>query len=92
MVCPPREATPGWRCRCGKSRPWRWLAIPTTNAVALSRFVTAGVAFGVFLAARAAVICRRRRQQAHAAIAARADYEHAALLRGDVLRGTFRAL
>ena len=52
-------------------------------------FVTAGIAFGVFLAARAAVRRHRRRQCAHAAIAARADYEHAAIMPGDNWRGTF---
>jgi hypothetical protein len=45
--------------------------------------------YGAFLAARAAVRCHRRRQCAHAAIAARADYEHAAIMRGDNWRGTF---
>jgi hypothetical protein len=52
-------------------------------------FVAAGIAYCVFLGARAAVRCHRRRQWAHAAIAARADYEHAAIMRGDNWRGTF---
>jgi hypothetical protein len=52
-------------------------------------FVAAGVAFGLFLAARAAVRRHHLRQWEHAAIAARADYEHAAIMRGDVWRGTF---
>jgi len=47
-------------------------------------FVAAGIAFGAFLAARAAVRRHRRRQRAHAAIAARADFEHAAIMRGNV--------
>jgi hypothetical protein len=46
-------------------------------------FVAAGIAFGAFIAARAAVRRHRRRQCAHAAIAARADFEHAAIMRGD---------
>jgi hypothetical protein len=52
-------------------------------------FLTAGVAYGVFLAARAAVRRHRRRQWAHAAIDARADYKHWLLMRGDEWRGTF---
>jgi transposase len=52
-------------------------------------FVAAGIAFGVFLAARAAIRCHRRRQCVHDAISARADYEHRALMAGDVWRGTF---
>ena len=52
-------------------------------------FVAAGVAFGVFLAARAAIRRHRRRQLAHAAIAARANYEHWLLMSGDEWHGTF---
>jgi hypothetical protein len=52
-------------------------------------FVAAAIAYGVFVAARGAVRRHRRRQQVHAAIAARADYEHAAIVRGDAWRGTF---
>jgi hypothetical protein len=52
-------------------------------------FVAAGIACGAFLAARAAVRRHRRRQCAHAAIAARADWEHWLLMRGDAWRGTF---
>jgi hypothetical protein len=52
-------------------------------------FVAAGIAFGAFLAARAAGRRHRRRQCAHAALAARADFEHAAIMRGDVWRGTY---
>jgi hypothetical protein len=52
-------------------------------------FVAAGIAYGVYLGARAAVRCHRRRQCVHAVIAARADYEHAAIMRGDNWRGMF---
>ena len=52
-------------------------------------FLAAGVAYGVFVAARAAVRRHRRRQCAHAATAARAEYEHAAIMRGDAWLGTF---
>jgi len=52
-------------------------------------FVAAGIAYGAYLGARAAVRRHRRRQWVHAAIAARADYEHTAIMRGDTWRGTF---
>jgi hypothetical protein len=52
-------------------------------------FVAVGVAFGVALGARATVRRHRRRQHVHAAIAARADFQHAAVMRGDLWRGTF---
>jgi di/tricarboxylate transporter len=52
-------------------------------------FVAAGIAYGVYLTARAAVGSHRRRQCVHATIAARADYEHAAIMRGNNWRGTF---
>ena len=52
-------------------------------------FVAAGAAYGVYLTARTAVTHHGRRRQTHATIAARADYEHSALLRGDTWRGTF---
>jgi hypothetical protein len=52
-------------------------------------FVAAGIAYGAYLGARAAHRCHRRRQCEYAAIAARADYEHAAIMRGDDCRGTF---
>ena len=51
-----------------------------------------GVVFRGVLAARAAVRRHRRRQHVHAAIAARADWDHAAIMAGDVWRGTFGAL
>jgi hypothetical protein len=51
-------------------------------------FVAAGIAYGAFLDARTAVRRRRRRQGEDAAIAARADYEHTALMCGDAWRGT----
>ena len=46
-------------------------------------FVAAGIAYGVYLTARAAARSHRRQMRVHAAIAARADYEHAAIMRGD---------
>ena len=52
-------------------------------------FAAAGIAYGVFLTARAAVRCHRRRLRVHAAIAARADYEPSAIMHGDNWRGTF---
>jgi hypothetical protein len=45
--------------------------------------------FGVFLGARRAVRSHQRRRFARAAIAARADYEHPAIMRGDGWLGTF---
>jgi hypothetical protein len=52
-------------------------------------FVAAGAAYVVFLTARAVVRRHRRRQRVHAATAARADFEHAALMGGDEWLGTF---
>jgi hypothetical protein len=52
-------------------------------------FVAAAIAYGVYLTARAAARCHRRRQWVHSAIAARADYEHWALMAGDEMTGLF---
>jgi hypothetical protein len=52
-------------------------------------FVAAAIAYGAYLTARAAVRRHRRQMRVHAAIAARADYEHAAIIRGDDWLGTF---
>jgi hypothetical protein len=47
------------------------------------------VLIAVFLAARAEARRRDQRRRYRAAIAARADYEHAAIMRGDAWLGTF---
>jgi O-antigen ligase len=52
-------------------------------------FLATAIAYGAYLTARAAVRSHRRQMRVHAAIAVRADYEHAAIMRGDTWRGTF---
>jgi hypothetical protein len=52
--------------------------------------IAAGIAYGAVLGARTAVRCRRRRQWEDAAIAARADYEHTALMRARAGAGSGR--
>lgn len=55
-------------------------------------FLAAGIVAGAVWAGRAAHTRRATRRRQLAGIAARADYDHAAIMRADAWRGTFGSI